>query len=288
MTKNVIVYHGNLEHLREDLEGARETLNQRYIEILGPERAAIVADHADRLLLPTSFFDSPAAVQERTGASLGGDVVNKMLLFYPPGIKIRSNGRVKTKRVKTAAGFLISDEGFEHSHSASFTERPLASYVHEYDHFVWYALQRPPIYFVKMMLEEQRQKISPATTQGKKVRMALGMTIGVITDLFEKGNRVLDKMVLEAIDVDVPLPWRGKPKQYAQAYDSETHAVYMRVSGGDPFLGLSDQEAVECMINWQNRINIVKPAPPFVENLLESAKGMGIGKITLDGILGHK
>lgn len=144
----VILYKGKLKNLQEELEKSQDKLNQRYIEVLGEDRAKKVKEIAERILIEESFFDDVEELSDYLGLKeqrIEKDTSNKMLLSTASdqaSLEIDLEGRVKDKKIRTAPLFYISEDGFKHSGSAKFTENILASYIHEFNHFIFYALQK--------------------------------------------------------------------------------------------------------------------------------------------------
>ena len=115
----VIVYHGNVEAVKSELAKAEKTLHARYAAILGQERVRKVEEVAKRVLLPSSFFDSPSAVRDRLQRPFAEDESNKMFLFTSSDLKMDPSGVIKEKKVQTSVGFYISEAGFQETLSVS-------------------------------------------------------------------------------------------------------------------------------------------------------------------------
>ncbi len=281
----VIVYHGNVEQLKKELQEKSDVLNQRYVEILGQERVRRLRETANRILGPQSFFDNVHALNSYLGENLTLDTSNKMFIATSSHLEIKANGDVRDKKVRTAPIFYISEEGFRHSESAQFTETHLASFVHEYDHFVWYALQKTPIYIINLFLVNNlNSRTNPVNlsdyfaqlteenipAEEKIKRSMLALYSSVITEAYEKSNRVLDNLILNSIGIEVPLLWRGKEREY-DFIPLPTGQVIQLAVGGDPFRTLEDKDIVERVINWEKYYTSMMRVP-YIQNLEKSIR----------------
>ncbi len=290
-----IVYHGKLDHLRRSVDEVKEALNEGYREILGNRRYAQLEAASARLLNRDSFFDSVDAYNEALGGSLPRDASNKMTLATTTDIDIGPDGQVKNKKIRTAVSFYISDNGFDNSHSASFTDEAVASYVHEFDHFVAYALQSAPIYLAHLVVSgalgypagslkdyvrSLEGKDIPPTEMTKGI--ALAQLGAALTETYEKLNRIIDRAVLRKIGIDVPLPWREK-KRKQEIIPLPTGAMIVS-KGGDPFYGRSDQKAIDDFLRW-HEIRSTPTTHPFSLNLINSVKNLKVSRVPLSELM---
>lgn len=296
----VIVYHGNVASVKEELARVQPTLHARYVEILGPERARKVEELAQRVLLPSSFFDSLEIIQERLKKPFDSNEPNKMLLFSSSDLTMDVSGKIPPQKVQTTIAFYISETGFEHSGTAEFSESRLASYVHEFDHFIWYALQKVPHYLMKFFVNRHLEFPAPGTRidgymgqlmqqdlplTEKDRRFKLALFHRTLTEMYEASNRVLDKLVLESIGVEVPLPWRGKERSYIHMHNPFREGQVLAIpDGGDMFRNLSDREVIEVALDWENCLK-QKMYEPHIQNLIDSTKGLRVSRISLDEML---
>ncbi len=303
----VIIYRGKIEEVARELQKHKDVLDAQYVKILGSERAKKVAIGAERLLPSESFFDTPEQVKQATGANIEANTPNKMLLASDTNMVIGEDGRISNRKIRTAPGFYISAAGFEHSGSKQFTENPLASYVHEFDHFIWYALQEKPFALINMALDEALQPkrkplhlpnyveelLAAHLSQEEMLRrLVLAVFSEITEDAHEKSNRILDQWVLRSIGVNVPLDWRGKEKEYA-GFQLPTGQIIGLPVGGDQFKGFKDEEVLERMIKWQDHFapslsayrfgdrRGVSGSPPYLHNLIESFGSVKISRVSL-------
>lgn len=294
----VIVYYGGIASLARELREVEPVLNQRYGELLGAERSARVREVATRTLRSSSFFDRAEAVRKRLGIPFADEECNKLSIATAHELNLDANGNPTERKVSTAPIFYISEEGFRHSHSADFTERPVASYIHEFDHFVWYALQRVPLYTVNLFLikalESRSNPINPTEymtqlmefdlqPREKARKMYFAQAAHLLTEMYEKANRILDRAVMESIGITVPIPWRGEPRQYMQIAVS-TGQVLIFPFGGDPFKTLEDREVIERVLRWEHTANL-QISDPWLVNLIEGVKNLRVSRVSLDELI---
>ena len=307
MCDMVIIYRGKVEEVARELQKHKDALDAQYVKILGVERAKRVASLIDRLLPAESFFDNPQEINKRFGTDISFTPSNKMLLASDTKMVIGEDGKISNTKIRTAPGFYISASGFEHSGSKHFTENPLASYVHEFDHFIWYVLQEKPFALVNMALEEVLQpKRKPlhlpeyveqlAAAHLPQEEMFRRLILAVFSELteesHEKSNRILDQWVLAAIGIQVPLEWRGKEKEYA-AFQLPTGQVIGLPVGGDFFKGFKNEEVLERMIQWQRHYapslsafrlgdaTGISGRPPYLQNLIASLENVKVSRVSL-------
>ncbi len=295
----VLVYHGKIPEICREVVEIKEIIDRKYAEIFGEARAKRIKEVAERVLRPESFFDSKKEVYEQLSISLGENECNKMLFLLTGGEEIHPDGRIRDKKVQTSVGFYISEGAFQHSGSSDFTERQVASYIHEFDHFVWYALQRTPIYLIKNYLRaaQNPKPENPGDLDGY-VRQMIGQRVqedtmnrNVALDLicnsmeegFEKANRILDKLVLESIGINVPLEWRHQNKGiYAVKMPGRIIGV---TGGGDPFKGKTDREAVDLFLEWEQNLSArTNHELPYVKNLIASVADMKVSRLSITEI----
>jgi hypothetical protein len=266
-----ILYHGKIDSLRGELARAKPYLDEKYEQVLGRERVMRVAEVAKRTLGSFSFFDDTKEISRVLKTDFPETTPNKFMMANDIVNKDGSDSRdrFEPKKIRTAPAFYISDTGTQNSSYKNI----LHSYVHEYNHFVWYALQRVPLYLaifmqkVSMEGSESREAwisrilkdlVANSSKSSVKERIDGVFTViyaDLLNDHYEKSNRVLDRLVLSSIGIDVDLEWRGQPREYHKIPIIGGPAIGMPV-GGDPYSGLSDNEIINRTIAWENHIRL--------------------------------
>jgi hypothetical protein len=297
----VIVYHGGVKAIKDELAEVKETLDKRYVEVLGQQRAHKVKATADRLLSRECYFDNPEQYNQffAGAAEIPEDACNKLLIACLEDITIQEDGRIKKRKVKTSPGFYIGEHAFEHSGSSRFTDRPIASYVHEFNHFIWYALQKTPIYLIDMSLKAhldirehpfdignylQRLMKEPHSRDEFSKRLVLAQYTQLMTEMYEKSNQVLDHAILESIGIDVPLPWRGQRRGVTMPLPLPDGRMFVMGKGGDPFKGLDDKEVIDRVIQWETYMGQVM-RNRYIDNLIDSVRHFKVRRLPLKEIV---
>lgn len=287
-----IVYFGDVERVSAELREAKDELDARYREVLGEEREHQLSYVSQRLLSSRSFYSNPEKLRKVTGHEISG--ANKFIVASDTEFEIERSGRLKNRKVRTIPLFYISEEGFRESSSSSFTDRRLASYVHEFDHYVWYVLQRVPIYVISIgiaselgtrdydglrnLFKDMVIKETPSNEFKKRLSLVLyGM---ILIDMYEKANRVLDRSILGSIGINVDLDWRGAEREYAPVPLPVSNAIVMLPVGGDPFGNLTDKEVVDRFIKWEDHASMMLPLE-YAMNFLQSVKELRVSRISV-------
>jgi hypothetical protein len=263
----VIAYKGRVESLRREFESVRPRLDEQYLKIFGQQRVEKIKEVARRTLDEDAFFDDVGALNKRLGSSMPSTSSNKMIICTNDvAMEAKSSENWK---IRTAPLFYISQAAMGHSHY----EKLLSSATHEFNHFAWYALQKIPYILTFMMVGRKFKSdmrasgsaLGWASEMAKKMIDQKGVGSGekfsnamyfvyanVFKEHHECSNQILDRMVLGGIGIDVPLEWRGKPREYLE-FDIPGRIKLRVPVGGDPYLKLSDEEVVESMLDWENR-----------------------------------
>ncbi len=287
------IYHGNIPEITKEVTQAKDTIDRKYREIFGDALTDQLSQVATRVLSTDSFYDNPSQVHQNLGQRLSEDASNKMIFLSNGNYEIGKDGKVKDKKVQTSVAFYISSAAFKHSASADFTERQIASYVHEYDHFVWFALQKVPFYLPKSYLQsaqspnQGQQDLADYLIQMKEANldpriisrnMTLSFTFNNLRETSEKANRILDKLILESIGIEVPLDWRGENRNYS-TIPLPTGALQY-AHGGDPFKGVSDTEAIRRFLDWQQYLRAPQGSA-YIDNLLGGVKDLKVSRVSV-------
>jgi hypothetical protein len=287
-----ITYLGGVERILTELETHHDTLDQRYRELLGDQKYTRLQEVQARVLTEESFCDNIKTVRKKTGEIIPDDAPSKLLLLTGAKFRVEPDGRIRDRKVKTSAVFYLSEQSFQHSSSSEFTDNPLVTFIHEYNHFVTYALQKVPIYVAMMYLSQARdlapsgdineyvQELLTSDLDPRKISQNIGLTqaVKVLDETQEKGNRILDKLILQSVGIDVPLPWRFQERQQIPVQLPTGLMVYGQ--GGDPYRSIrNDQDVLDKLLEWETYM-----APPqgsqFMTNLLREIKRLKTSRVS--------
>jgi hypothetical protein len=296
----VLVYHGTVPRLIEEAKEYEGRLNARYLEILGKDRYARLDRLVDKFLTPDCFFNSKKEFGRMFGEDISGGNSSKLIFITDVSPNRTSTGRLKVKQAKVAYGFYVNEDSFRNSGSANMTDKIIATYVHEFDHFALSILQNPPLPLALPILidnlgrmEDQNDVFGLASKLGrldmpisKKVeQMTFGISAYCLTDVWESATRILDKMVLESIGIEVPLEWRGKRRIRKEFRIPGVPTRFSIPSGGDPFLGHNDQGIVDMILKWPDYFSPIMRLS-HMDGFYDSLKRLSVRTVLLDQRLG--
>jgi hypothetical protein len=298
-----IVYHGKVDSLKTELAKAKPYLDERYREVLGEGRIQRLRMATERLLREDSFFDDYRRVAHVFSTNLGLNVnfgenaPNKFLMVY--SYEPDKHDRFKPKKIGTAPAIYVSDIGTKVSSSKNI----LHSYVHEFNHFIWYALQRVPIYLANCMISQTFQLGQESygtagawlngiveklkeTTQFNKIeperlmnQMFVATYAFVLNEHYEKSNALLDRMILGSIGVEVELEWRHQPRKYIGVPITLGFSVGFPIDG-DPYGDLSDQEVIDHAIGWE-KYHVFLTQTGHIANFMNMLRQTKVSKVSL-------
>src|SRR3989338_691971 len=288
-----IVYHGDVGSLIEKLELVRTRLDKRYSEILDKERFSQLIDVAERIFKPISFFSDVDTWNSYLGDRLPQRHPNLLICAATPNMEIGEDGRIKNDRKFTAPVFYFSEVGLEAclpDHKGNI----VADYVHNYNRFVLFALQRSPAYLVMLALskylrpfqEDLVAKYNSGELTGEEFtrEVILASLAHNLQETCEKGNRILDKLVLESIGVRVPMVWRYQEREVRPLY--LPNGLMLVQTGGDPFRKFNDLDAVRNFFQWEEHYELPyglgKQDATYFRNVFTSLRKVEIDKVCID------
>ncbi len=295
-----LIYRGNVKSLEEQVNEYRDVINQRYREILGDENYEKLQKRANRLLVPECFFDSVEELNRVSIEKLSEHTPSKLLFLSNADLKLDNEGRIKEKNASVAFGFYINDESFKNSGSSQFTDKVIASYIHEYDHFIYGVLQKVPFYlsracittefgyspvkFNDLSLIANSILESDIPIQDKRNKIFLALNAYTMNDIWERSTRIFDKQILESIGIPLELDWRGIDRKYRGKFLEELKLVIAVPSGGDPYKSLSDKEVVRRTIEWEKYMNPVLKYQ-FIDNFYDSLREFKVNLMSIPELI---
>lgn len=256
-----IIYTGTVQEIHDELEVVKPVLDRQYQKIFGPKLAAQIKRSAENLLVPESMHDSIYSFNAAGSADLKPDHSTTFGVYMQPFIDFsRTSGH---QRIQSAPIFYVSHEAFQNSGYSNYTDRLIASYVHEFHHFIWYALQNTPMQVAGIALREEadgevfdlfEQFIETGETESNLIsRMQSAHNAQTLIEFNEKATRTLDKMVLGSIGIEVDYKWRNEPREFVQLKADSTGNIYPIPTGkGDPYMKMSDEEIIHANLDWYN------------------------------------
>lgn len=294
------IYRGNVRSLEEQVNEYRDIVNQRYREILGDVYYQRLQRESERLLTPECFFDSIEELNRVSREKLPRETPSKLLFLSDADSKSDDKGRIKERTVNGSYGFYISDESFTHSGSSKVSDKIIASYIHEYNHFVYGVLQRVPLYLARSSIISQlggrpiqledlpgivdNIRDLSISIQNKRNKIFLALNAYTMNDLWERSARILDKQILDCIGIPINLEWRGKERGYVGKILPELNLVIAIPLEGDPYKRLDDKEVIRRTIEWEKYMNPVM-RNEFIDNFYDSLKKVSVRLIPLPELI---
>ncbi len=296
--EKLFVYLGEDPALKREYEMYGDKINEAYAALLTHDQQARLLGANSKLLTPGSFFHNRNDVMKRTGDYLEPDHSNH--LGIKPGVD-DNNPSINY----IAHYFFVSAESFKHSSSSQFTDKNIASYVHEYDHHILIALQKIPMACINIAFQEfleprklpfdfadyaAQLKTMPLTHAARVDRLGLAISDIILMDSFEKATRIMDRRVLGSIGVNVPLDFRNKPRKYQllnldkEDGEREKIMVYPDLNT-DPFIGKSERDVIEMVANWERYLKFPVSSTRTALDFVEQVKRAKYIKMSLDAFL---
>ncbi len=164
-----MIYRGRNEKLLQELKDHEQALEEAYRSVLGEHYTKVkIAEQS--LLIPEAFassvreFPKPEKAYEHYSAETEDD---SMFMCPMSGnlasIEVERDGKIMCKSgiaVSTSCGIVLNDKGVEiyaGMHKGSLPPH-LASFSHEYGHFIPYAVQPRPVVCAAAILSTQLDK----------------------------------------------------------------------------------------------------------------------------------
>ncbi len=291
------VYHGKVESLAEQVEEYRDRLNKRYLEIFGEKNYQKLARASQTILTPESFINTKDELEKISGTKFTGkSQCSKLILMVSPDFALNPDRTFKQKKVRIAPGFYVSDESFKYSGASAYSEKIIATYVHEFNHFAWLALQKTPFYVTESTLSREigstrtdedirnlieRLEIETARPlEQKREILTTSLTAYMMHEGFEQANRILDNSVLSSIGINASIPYRRQKKKFALGYSSALRMAFVFPLEGDYYWNLSDKQAINNFLDWEDYLNVIINAP-FIQQIVNSVKSLEIQLLPL-------
>ncbi len=283
-------YYGDIAELHEELRRSRKRLEHIYRDLLGAQLFGRLHE-ADRTLLDESSFLDLSFIRGRFPSVS----TNNKFVVASKGLEdvyLELNGCFVSPPVEAANAFLLCREGFANARRQyeGWISPYLASYLHEYDHFVLYALQSVPMAVVGNILLADvtvpRLPLQPpdlyptvmaseGDTEKKKATAFAVVWEYVIQEMYESTTRVLDSHVYRRLGCQVPDRYRTEPRKFVSLPFEELRLIVM-LPVGDPLYGYSLRDRIRRAADW---LNTLKPSHPIQAHFLESVRQMSISKV---------
>jgi hypothetical protein len=287
----IFVYHGEDENLKREMEVYGDRINKAYSAFFRPEEQRRIKESNRTTLTAASFFHDREELRKQLGISVPAQTPDKYGLL--------SGSESVNGVVWCAPFFYISAQNFAHGGSARFTDKKIASYIHEFDHYIIQALQSTPLNSIHERIHSflgtsmtrfdfplylKQLATMPLNNPEKVERAVVAAYDPLLTQNFEKATRILDHVILGSIGIKTPLNFRGRwaTKNTFFSFGKE---ISFPDESSDPFVGLSDRKAIDEIIQWENSYKLPKDTAPKMYEILEEAKKRKYRRMPLEVIL---
>ncbi len=288
-----IVYYGKVESLKKEFDLVKNILDKKYREILDKQKIAQVELIIHETLSEKSYFDDVTIWNQSVGDSLPENTANKLMILSTSRLEITANGAVKEKKISTVPAFYCSEKGFETAGSRQYTTKIIASYVHLYNRFLFYSLQKMPEQIINLYLMNHLKtkaddfnlaKDLKNIKSDKREKMVQEVMLRIYSSTVQNDilmyTQIFDNFILDSIGITVDLPWRKTPRRANTIYIPQLRQPIAYPASGDPFADYTNREVIHRMLNWE----IPSQTYPhtFINNFLQSLKRVELRKTSFE------
>lgn len=278
-------YYGDISGLHKALRNHRKPMERAYRKALGMEVFQLVRE-ADRKILNESSFLARQYLEEVSKAS--SNTTNKFVAASSSegeeGVAFSLGGEARNLPKKISCGFSFAQEGFDATakNYLGWIDPYIAPYIHEYDHFVIWAIQPQPILSAVLLLAQRLKPTrmplrledisklvekSGGTRDEMILTLYLGLWAFVLQEAYEGMTRDIDRVVMENLGYDVPESFFPiRPKRFVPL-SVDFLEVRVVIPFGDVLFGLSLPERITILREWVKRI---VPSDPRQCGFMES------------------
>jgi hypothetical protein len=296
-------YYGEIEGLKKEIIQHATKLEKIYLELLGANNFSRLSEISEKILNEKSFISLEEVMEYTLGKP--SSLSNKIATEIKEKVKVGRNGKIVGKReINTCVFFIFHEAGFEKSaYDKAGLPKYLTSYLHEFNHYLFYALQENPIPVAMSILHSQipteyiplkigkileELMSSSEKLERKQHILILAFTYLGLEDLFEGTTRLLDAYVLEKLGYNVskyPLPG---PKRYNGIFIKPLKIKFV-IGTGDPLYGMDLPSRLNILLNWTGNLKFapgeLSDYQKFQKNFINSFSQLKIHKIPFKEIL---
>jgi len=291
-------YYGDIPELSSVLDSHRDCMYQAYKDVLGSLLIRPV-EEADKILLDENSFHG-SEFFERFGVNPTSRK-NKFFTAFGEDSEwagLNTDGSFSPFKTQVAPGFILTREGFDISREyySGWVNPYLAPYIHEYNHFLIFALQEKPMMVaISILVSKIKPKSWPPKigdiesligeyegTREEKQLVALLTVWGMlIHGTYESFTRILDGRVMQRMGFDVPGEYFNiPPKQFLPLFMESIQTV-IAVPVGDMLYGASIRERMRTLQDWVARMD---PSNEVQSNFMECFREMEIEKVPMSAL----
>lgn len=290
-------YYGNVEGLHEFLDRNRKSMRRAYEKVLGKQLFSIVHEAEAELIGKESFFETSELFEMGINPqSMVSKFMAVMTTSSKTKHKIGRDGHIianSNRPIITAPSFVFSEEGLQLNAAryAGWVDLYGAGYIHEFNHFVIYALQERSLFAAIMLLlsrvKPDKWPVRPdeiellAFRSGeplleRQVAAYLALFACQLEDLYEFSTRQLDKAIFKWLGYRIPERYYpSEPRQYDAVFMRALNIEIVLPVSGDPLYGYSTKERLRKLSEWDS---LFSSGSQFQENFVKSFQGIPMKK----------
>lgn len=294
----VFRYAGKIEQLTDEVRTMQNRLNNSYFRILGNERYEKVDEISKKVLTPNGVYEDISKLYRDLGIE-GPNFQNPMhILGNHPCFN-----EAGLEKILLTSFFHLPEKSLINSpyNNPQSKISYLATYIHEFNHFVFDVLQEPPAIlfsqesfmddgFVVRNEEDFSKFIDMINQSDEELAIKREWADNVMSEFYidfyqEAGTRILDTMVINSIGYKFSHDWRGKKGEYLTYTPQGFSKSYsIPVTNTDAFLGVRDLDVVDRVVDWQNNFYIPH-SDPEISQLIKESKNVPLEFISPEEFL---
>lgn len=295
-------YYGDIDEMQRVIGRNRKALKRAYADVLGSRLFRIVREADELFLNEGSFRDLDFAAAGRQKVERPSSKFLMAALTEEPKPTIfHPDGRFETDPVFMGPGFVFAQEGLS-GHGEAYGEwmpPALGTYVHEYDHFVFWAIQSVPLYLAICLMADilKPERIPPAendiekmvagftgTQEEKVARAVLAAHLSFLHWSYELHTEWLDVCIYRHLGYEPPPEYYvfppGKTKMLTYPVPTINALLPVVVKNSLPSM-----EGRECLLRLEKWHQFMSTSHLIQRRFMESLSGVRVRRITLDEAL---
>jgi len=302
----MLEYWGNIEGLKTELDSYREKADGIYRAMLGSKLYRKLEETSARILTPDAFLLPDELIARVRNLSGEETPVRHMyiersslrrsnfgiLFSVPEGVAISNGGRIRhsgERDICTTPSFTFTEEAFEIS--STYPQRSgfpkyITPFIHEYDHYITYVLQRTPMHAAAAIPIDELEKMGYSSdfisdiyrnvmedAENKADRGAvLALLLNRLADLSETSAVRMDTIMFR----ELGFPW----EKYAESKLSPSNLRQMY-----QMFMISDDKATASIFNWTNKM---RGTNDFLTNFINSLEALKVHRMSLTEYLSSR
>ncbi|MCX6811406.1 MAG: hypothetical protein NT039_01795 [Candidatus Berkelbacteria bacterium] len=292
-------YFGELEEFHREISRNRKALKRAYDRVLGGRLFHLV-EEADQLYLNEGSFRSQKFAD--SGGQESPGPTSKFLMAavteVPKPTVFHPDGSFESEPVFMGPGFVFSQEGMgKYAQSYGQWMPPaLGTYLHEYNHFVFWAIQSVPLYFAICVIADiiRPKRIPPTENdieemvaaltcerEEKIARAALAGHLSFLHWTYELHTEWLDIRIFRQLGYEPPRSHLIFPPDQARMVHYHVPSLNLLIPVAVRN-SLSSMKPEKCLLRLEQWHRSMSVSHPVQRRFMESLASAKIRRQTLD------